>query len=210
MENVSLEGLLETGWRVGILCFVVWMCGVLGWRLRLGLRVASLKSLCEWVAVNGGKICGGQDLQGRGKFLSVTSALSEGWAFVSVSWTSVMMWAQNKKEHGSWGGIWDWGQVRERVGHYSVSRRWLTVMFTIMKNIYVFILFFHFFLNFILFIFLYSRFLLVICFIHISVYMSIPISQFIPPSPSPLCPHIRSLCLRLYSCLANRKYMTLI
>ena len=38
---------------------------------------------------------------GRGKFLSVTSALSEGWAFVSVSWTSVMMWAQNKKEHGS-------------------------------------------------------------------------------------------------------------
>ena len=30
------------------------------------------------------------------------------------------------------------------------------------------------FLNFILFIFLYSRFLLVIYFIHISVYMSIP------------------------------------
>ena len=35
------------------------------------------------------------------------------------------------------------------------------------------------------FIFLYSRFLLVIYFIHISVYMSIPISQFIPPPPSP-------------------------
>lgn len=63
-------------------------------------RVSSLKSLCEWVAVNSGKICGGQDLQGRGKFLSVTSALSEGWAFVNVSWTSVMMWAQNKKEDG--------------------------------------------------------------------------------------------------------------
>ena len=44
--------------------------------------------------------------------------------------------------------------------------------------------FFCFFL--ILFIFLYSRFLLVINFIHISVYMSIPISQFItPPSPTP-------------------------
>ena len=40
-----------------------------------------------------------------------------------------------------------------------------------------------FFFNFILFIFLYSRFLLVIHFIHISVYMSIPISQFIPPPP---------------------------
>ena len=34
-----------------------------------------------------------------------------------------------------------------------------------------------------LFIFLYSTFLLVIHFIHISVYMSIPISQFIPPPP---------------------------
>ena len=34
--------------------------------------------------------------------------------------------------------------------------------------------------------FLYSRFLLVIYFIHISVYMSIPISQFItPPPPAP-------------------------
>ena len=38
-------------------------------------------------------------------------------------------------------------------------------------------------LNLILFIFLYSRFLLVIYFIHISVYMSIPVSQFIPPPP---------------------------
>ena len=39
--------------------------------------------------------------------------------------------------------------------------------------------------------FLYSRFLLVIYFIHISVYMSIPISQFIPPPP-PL-PHFPPL-----------------
>ena len=48
-----------------------------------------------------------------------------------------------------------------------------------------------FFFNFrILFIVLYSRFLLVINFIHISVYMSIPISQFItpPPLPPPLSP----------------------
>ena len=40
-----------------------------------------------------------------------------------------------------------------------------------------------FFLKFNLIYFLYSRFLLVIYFIHISVYMSIPISQFIPPPP---------------------------
>ena len=41
----------------------------------------------------------------------------------------------------------------------------------------------YFFLNFILF--LYSRLLLVINFIHISVYMSIPITQFITPPPPP-------------------------
>ena len=35
------------------------------------------------------------------------------------------------------------------------------------------------------FFFLYSRFLLVIHFIHISVYMLIPISQYIPPPPLP-------------------------
>ena len=45
-------------------------------------------------------------------------------------------------------------------------------------------------------IFLYSRFLLVIYFIHISVYMSIPISQFIPTPPPPAptflpwCPYV--------------------
>ena len=50
------------------------------------------------------------------------------------------------------------------------------------------------FLNFILF--LYSRFLLVIYFIHISVYMSIPISQFIPtPPPSPCFPPLVSIHL---------------
>ena len=61
------------------------------------------------------------------------------------------------------------------------------------------------------FIFLYSRFLLVIYFIHISIYMSIPISQFIPPPPTtpppplpPWCPYVCSLHLCLYFCLANR------
>ena len=52
---------------------------------------------------------------------------------------------------------------------------------------------------------LYSRFLLVIYFIHISVYMSIPISQFIPPPTfPPWCPYVCSLHLCLYFCLANR------
>ena len=46
---------------------------------------------------------------------------------------------------------------------------------------------FYFFLIY-LFIYLYSRFLLVTYFIHISVYMSIPISQFIPPLLAPLSP----------------------
>ena len=45
--------------------------------------------------------------------------------------------------------------------------------------------FFFEFLNFILFTFLYSRFLFVVHFIHISVYISIPISQFITPPQIP-------------------------
>ena len=60
------------------------------------------------------------------------------------------------------------------------------------------------------FFFLHSRFLLVIHFIHISVYMSIPISQFITPPPPPTtafppwCPYVCSLhlCLNFYP--ANR------
>ena len=52
------------------------------------------------------------------------------------------------------------------------------------------------------FYFLYSRFLLVIYYIHISIYMSIPISQFIPPPPTPpplpplspaWCPYVCSM-----------------
>ena len=42
---------------------------------------------------------------------------------------------------------------------------------------------------------LYSRFSLVICFIHCSIYMSIPISQFLPPPPLPAWRlYICSLC----------------
>ena len=37
-----------------------------------------------------------------------------------------------------------------------------------------------------------------------SVCMSVLLSQFIPPSPSPLCPYIQSLHLCLYSCPENR------
>ena len=49
------------------------------------------------------------------------------------------------------------------------------------------------------FFFLYSRFLLVINFIHISVYMSIPIAQFITP-PSPCSPWLSPLVSkRLFS-----------
>ena len=59
---------------------------------------------------------------------------------------------------------------------YTVGPGWLSILFY----------FFFEFLNFILFIFLYSRFLLVINFIHIGVYMSIPIGQFIPALPHPL------------------------
>ena len=66
----------------------------------------------------------------------------------------------------------------------------------------------------VLFIFLYSRFLLVIYFIHISVYMSIPISQFIPPPPPPpafprWCPYVCSLQLCLYFCLADQFICTI-
>ena len=54
--------------------------------------------------------------------------------------------------------------------------------------------------------FLYSRFSLVICFLYSinSVYMSMPVSQFFPPHPSPWYPYICSLCLCLYFCFANK------
>ena len=62
---------------------------------------------------------------------------------------------------------------------------------------------FLFFLNFILFIFLSSRFLLVINFIHISVYMSIPIAQFItPPPPHPPLSPLGVHMFVLYICVS--------
>ena len=59
--------------------------------------------------------------------------------------------------------------------------------------------FVHYIIRCFWFSFLYSRFLLVIHFIHISVYMSIPISQFIipPPPPHHHFPHLVSI--RLFS-----------
>ena len=50
--------------------------------------------------------------------------------------------------------------------------------------------------------YIYTRFSLVIYFMHSNVYMSIPISQFIPPPISPFGVHVFSLCL--YFCFANR------
>ena len=41
---------------------------------------------------------------------------------------------------------------------------------------------------------LYNSFPLAICFTHGGVYMSMPLSQFIPPSPSPLCLHVNLHC----------------
>ena len=49
------------------------------------------------------------------------------------------------------------------------------------------------------FIFLYCRSLLVINFIHISVHMSIPISQFITPPPPPPCHFPPLVSIRLFS-----------
>ena len=49
--------------------------------------------------------------------------------------------------------------------------------------------------------------LLAIYFTFGSVYMSMPLSHFVPASPSPSpCPQVHSLCLRLYSCPAPRSF----
>ena len=71
------------------------------------------------------------------------------------------------------------------------------------------------FLKFNFIYFLHSRFLLVIYFIHISVYMSAPISQFITPPPPPCptfppwCPYVCSPHPCLYFCLANQFICTI-
>ena len=51
---------------------------------------------------------------------------------------------------------------------------------------------------------LYSRFPWTDSFTHDSVYVSMLLSQFAPPSPFPLGPQVCSLCLCLYFCPANR------
>ena len=56
---------------------------------------------------------------------------------------------------------------------------------------------------------LYGSFPLALYFIHGSVYMSILISQFIPPSPSLLCPQAHYLYLHVYSCPGHRFICTI-
>ena len=51
---------------------------------------------------------------------------------------------------------------------------------------------------------LYSRVSLVVCLIHGGVHRSVPISQFIPPPPSPHGVHMFVLCVCLYVCFANK------
>ena len=83
--------------------------------------------------------------------------------------------------------------------HYS-NYNYIIILIIIMrsKSWMLFKIHNDFFLTFILFIFLYSRFLLVIHCIHISVYMSIPISQFITPPP-PRCHFPRLVSIHLFS-----------
>ena len=72
--------------------------------------------------------------------------------------------------------------------HIVQHQEW-TLMVT-MDFAFLFLFLFRF-----IYLFLYSRFLLVIYFIHISVYMSTPISQFIPPPPPPCFPPLASIGL---------------
>ena len=83
--------------------------------------------------------------------------------FINTSWLVINQLAEKSQNNFE---IYDLPQLSNLIKSYGI-------MFIIS------------FFNFILFYFLYSRLLLVIYFIHISVYMSIPISQFIPPPPPP-------------------------
>ena len=72
--------------------------------------------------------------------------------------------------------------------NFLLKYSWFTMLYQYL-GVFSFLFFSFIFLSvtlFICFIFLYSRFLLVIYFMHISVYMSIPISQFILPHTPPL------------------------
>ena len=80
-------------------------------------------------------------------------------------------------------------------------------IFPILSTILLFFLHFLFFSFWILLYFLYSRSLLVIYFIHISVYMSIPISQFITPPHLPLSP-LGVHTFVLYICVSTSALQT--
>ena len=71
------------------------------------------------------------------------------------------------------------------LSYYSISwwSFWISIQSRTASFIYLFIYLFIWIFEFYFIYFLYSRFLLVTYFIHISVHMSIPISQFIPPPP---------------------------
>ena len=77
--------------------------------------------------------------------------------------------------------------IKYKWGHQPRPRAWVMETFLNKeseKNVFLFSLFLY--IN--LFFFSYSRFSLVTNFIHISVYMSIPITQYItPPHPRPCC-----------------------
>ena len=90
-------------------------------------------------------------------------------------------------------------EVNQISWHYVTFKRKVTGGTCYLCSIFFFWILFYLF-------FVYSKFLLVLYFIHISVYMSIPISQFIPPPPPPppppafptWCPYVCSLHLCLY------------
>ena len=91
---------------------------------------------------------------------------------------------------GLW-GMWDLSSLTRDQTHTPCIGRWSLNHWTdrevphLLFFWFCFVLLCVFWIFEFYFIFLNSRFLLVIYFIHISVYMSIPISQFIPPLPTP-------------------------
>ena len=81
-------------------------------------------------------------------------------------------------------------------------------LISVILIVFLFLFIYLFTLDFILFVFLYSRFLLVINFILISVYMSIPISQFITPPPPPNIYPLNHFFLSLH--FSSAKYIHIV